>query len=140
MHVLEDKICSVKASTEQINCAFEEKTNQFLDGVNQLKNDILQLTKEFNELNEDLLIYTNENKNETLENIERMENLLSDANKFIAGIKQGSMYSILKNEINDLLIESRQLKEIIQDIKMKYINFPENKELQDVLKRINAQF
>jgi hypothetical protein len=92
-------------------------------------------------LNEDLFIYANNNEKQALDNLENIKFLLLDVNQFIAGLKRDrTLYSILKEEIKDLNIASSQLKEIIQDIKMKYIDFPKNKELQNLLRNINDQF
>lgn len=142
MQVLEDKIKHVKTSTDTLmQETFEEKTNEFLDGANELKKGVRKLSREFNDLNEDLFVYTNNNKKKALENLESMKALLTDVNKFIAGLKKEEVFcSILKTEIKELSVEASQLKEIIQDIQMKYIDLPENKELQNIMKKINDKF
>jgi hypothetical protein len=140
--VLENKIKHVQTFTDQLmHETLEDKTDELLDGANMLKKRIVQLTRNFDDLNEDLFIYANNNEKQALDNLENIKFLLLDVNEFIAGLKRDrTLYSILKEEIKDLNIASSQLKEIIQDIKMKYIDFPKNKELQNLLRNINDQF
>lgn len=142
MQVIDEKINRVKESTDDLmQETFEETANNFLDQANDFKGSLYSLAEKFNSLNEDLFSYTNQEKEDSLKNLDKLKSLLSNANELIARVKRNrALYSIVKSELRVFRVETSQLNEIIHDIKLKYIDLPNDKKLREAANKLKSQF
>ena len=127
-----------KTFEEELHKIFE--VQQLKRELKDIKKNIKDITGRIGELNESLFSIKND-KEEALESLRKMKDLFLHISSLIAEIKESDyLYSQLSKEINDFEIEASQLNEIIRDLQFKFVDSPKDKELQQIMNKINAQF
>jgi len=141
VYTIENKIQDVYATTEKVIVdtsleSEEERTNKYLDTVLLFKEKINEIIVKFDDLNESLIVEIEDSKEKSLYIKDSLIDLLSSANKFVAVIKKNHIYPGIKSTARIFFNSVKQLKEIIQDIDLKYINIPQNEKINNLMSKI----
>jgi len=142
--VIEDKIEKTFIQTETVyirrerNSLINKSSDTFLDTILYFQKSFVGLTKKYQDLIDDLESFISDDKEERVLTVrELLVSLLSSSNKLLAKFVKSQFYSGLKTAIKEYRQEVNNIKEIIQDIDLKYKTLPKNKKIQDVVDKIN---
>ncbi|MBE9467098.1 MAG: hypothetical protein IMY72_02110 [Bacteroidetes bacterium] len=141
MYAIEDKIQDVYTTTEKVIVdtslkSEEKKINEYLDTVLHFKETINEIIVKFDDLNESLITEIENSEKKSLHIKKFLVGLLSSANKLVAVIKKSHIYPGIKSTAKIFFNSVKQLKEIIQDIDLKYISIPQNENINNLMSKI----
>ncbi len=119
--MIAEKIKEINIASNKITHKTEEqKINELLDFINELKKDIRHLTSLYENLESLLFSIQDDEPNEVIENIDILNEIITLTFSLIANYKESTIYSGIKTELIKLSLIVGTVKEIRNDVIYKY--------------------
>lgn len=134
--MIAEKIREILTTSHQIiEKSEEERINEYLDFINDIKKDLSFFNTLFDELQEYMYSVIQDEPNEIWANIDLLSELLKETNVMLSDLRSSTIYAGIKSSLKELSFTVGLCSEIRNDIIYRY-KISKSQEHQELNKRL----